>query len=62
MPFSFIYKNFDEPFYVFINDEGVYCAKVFDIWVYGGSVERVIKEIDEYCYELMAKAAEHQGR
>lgn len=62
MPFAFIYYNFGESFYVFINDEGFYCAKVFDSWVYGNSIQRVLKEVDDYCYELMETAHRHQGR
>jgi hypothetical protein len=59
--FAFVYSKFDSPFFVFLNEEGIYLAKVFDLWVYGSTVGRVTKEIDEYCYELMEEAQNKQG-
>lgn len=62
VPFVFIYLSCGEAFYVYLSEDKYYCAKVFNKWIAGSTIESVTNEIDKYNYELIRLYDEHQGR
>jgi hypothetical protein len=56
MKFVTSYVSYGHPFYIHVNDEKHFVAKVFGRWVYADDLEGVIDEIDYRCDALISQS------